>query len=102
MAKGFDFKDTKTAVKDSDGDSHDHSVSAARVTKDNAGEVRTRGGVRTVVPGDVLVTTDAPDVYDVLTSDQWKATGYSSGPPEKPDQPPTSTPAKTPERTPAK
>ncbi len=91
MTKELNFKDTSTSVKDDDGDSHEHTVSAARVTKATEREVRTRGGVRTVVAGDVLVATDVPDVYDVLTSDQWKATGYSTGAAEKPDQPPTST-----------
>lgn len=95
MAKGFEFKDAKTSVKDDDGDTHEHTVSAARVTKETAREVRTRGGVRTVVAGDVLVNTDIPDVYDVLTSDQWKDTGYSSGAAAKSEQPPTSTSATT-------
>ena len=77
MAKTLDFTDWVAEYEDSDGDKHTSTVRAARVTADNKGaEFNTVTGVRTVTTGDVVVATDNPNVFDVCTSQQWKAAGY--------------------------
>ena len=76
MAKVLDFQDFSAKVKDKDGDVHESTVRAAVVTEDTAREVVTPTGARWVNPGDVVVATDRPDVFDVHSEDSWKATGY--------------------------
>lgn len=52
-------------------------VEAHTVTEDSAGEVRTVDGTRTVKPGDVLLATNRPEVWDVCTESAWNDLGAS-------------------------
>lgn len=46
---------------------------------DEPTEVRTReGNSVTVLPGDVIIETSHPDLFDVLPADAWKSTGYAT------------------------
>lgn len=77
MAKTLKFTDYTAEYEDSDGDKHTSVVSAARVTADNKGrEVNTRTGAVTLSAGNVVVATDNPNVFDVVTAEQWKSAGY--------------------------
>lgn len=75
--KPIDFKEFTAKVKDNDGDEHESTVLAHVVTNDTQGRsVATRTGSYETVEGNVLVQTDRPGVYDVLSADAWKGTGY--------------------------
>lgn len=39
--------------------------------------VRTHWGLRRVLPGDVVIQTENPTIYDVLSEEEWNKTGYS-------------------------
>jgi hypothetical protein len=70
------YKTQEYVHKDDNGDVVS-TVRVHEVTKDEAGEsVRTTGGDRTLVEGDVLVGGDNPNVWDVLTKDQLNESGY--------------------------
>lgn len=53
------------------------TIQAHIVTEETAGEVFTRVGSTQVGPGSVIIATDRPEVFDVLSEEQWNATGYS-------------------------
>lgn len=86
--KDLEFQEYTASVEDADGDSHDSTVRAAKITDDlvyitdpNTGnrvrrEVMTPVGGRQVSLGDVYVETERPGVYDFLVADAWAATGY--------------------------
>ena len=89
MAKDLDFRDYTAHYQDEDGDDHSHTVRAHVVTDETARvknpetgnlvkrEVMTPTGARIVAPGDVLVATERPGVYDHLTASAWATTGYA-------------------------
>lgn len=77
MAKELEFKEYKGTHEDADGDEHTSTVRACLVTEDTARRVQTRVGGHDAVKGEYLVETDAPGVYDVLSEEAWKSTGYS-------------------------
>lgn len=88
--KELDFQEYTASYEDSDGDKHESTVRAAVIRKDDVyyedketgnrhtREVVTPTGSRKVQEGDVFVETDRPGVYDYLTADAWKGTGYGS------------------------
>lgn len=86
MAKWLEFKDYVAKIVDRDGDKHEHTVSAAVVDENTRGEVNTIAGTVQTNPGDVVVKTDNPGVYDVHSADTWKGTGYAGNEAVK-DQP---------------
>lgn len=53
------------------------TVKAHVVTEETAGEVFTRVGTQNVSAGDVIVATERPEVFDVMSADQWNNTGYA-------------------------
>lgn len=80
MTKEMEFRDYTARVEDSDGDPHESTVRAHVVNDDTKDrEIVTRVGTQVVAKDHVLVETDAPGVYDVLTPDAWKSTGYAAG-----------------------
>lgn len=52
-------------------------IQAHRVTDESAGEVQTVSGTRKVSPGDVLVATSRPDVWDVYTDKEFGEMGLT-------------------------
>lgn len=62
-----EFKEYKA---DGIDDRDESTIEVHEVTKETAGEVRTRTGVVHVSPGDVLVKTYRPDEYDVMKKEQ--------------------------------
>lgn len=79
MSEGYDFQEYTATVDSGDGE-QESTVQAATVTAEQAGnDVNTRAGVQSVNEGDVLVQTEQPGVYDVLSADDWSGTGYASG-----------------------
>jgi len=78
MVAEKEFKDYTATYEDADGDKHKSTVRAHVVTEATAGTVVTRTGTQDVDKGSVIVETDRPGVYDVLSADDWKGTGYGS------------------------
>lgn len=88
--KHLDFQDYSTTYKDDDGDEHETTIRAAKITDDlvyvkdpNTGnnvrrEVMTFTGARAVQAGDVFVETERAGVYDFITGEQWEKVGYKS------------------------
>jgi len=76
MAKEKKWEEFSATYKDVDGDEHTSTVLAHVVTEDTKGEILVIGGSRHTVPGDVIVETSQPNVYDVLSAEAWKTTGY--------------------------
>jgi hypothetical protein len=74
-----EFTEYEGTGSDQDGEDVTSTVRAHVVTKDTAGEVTTRTGNQNVSVGQVLVETDRPGVYDVLSADEWDSTDYSDG-----------------------
>ena len=66
MSYGDPKRDFHVLTHNETGD----TIEAHKVTEDTAGEVRIVGvpGVRDANPGDVLVKTTVPDVYDVYSA----------------------------------
>lgn len=76
MAVKREFQEFTGIGTDQDGEDSESTITAHVVTKDTSGEVTTRTGNETVRAGSVLVETDRPGIYDVLSADQWASTGY--------------------------
>ena len=88
MAREFDFKEYSKKYEDADGDEHVQVIRAAVITdedvKDSDGksqprQVVTPTGARNVHPGDVIVETETPGVYDYLSADGWESSDYAEG-----------------------
>lgn len=55
------------------------TVDAAIVTADDEGNsLRTRDGAVDLHAGDVVVKTDNPNMFDVMTETQWAETNYET------------------------
>jgi hypothetical protein len=69
--------DTEEYTAVTGDDNQTSTVRAHFVTKEEAGQqVETTAGVQQVQEGTVLVETSRPDRYDILTKEQWDASGY--------------------------
>ena len=75
---GLKFSEYDAPIVDEDGDdTGDVSTVRACVLTEKT-EINTRTGAQVVPKGSVVIETDRPGTYDVLTGDQWKATGYGA------------------------
>lgn len=80
MAKSREFTEYSQTVEDADGDEHTHVSRVHIVTRDTQGEVTVRGvGQVNVTPGSVLVETDRPDQYDVISASDWEKMNMTEG-----------------------
>jgi hypothetical protein len=79
MAQDYEFKTYTAEIEDDDGDKHTSSIEAHVVTDKTRGQFNTRVGADTARPGDVLVKTSRPDVYDKHSSEEFDKLGYESG-----------------------
>lgn len=74
-----EFQEYTAVGKDANGDDVELTTRAHVVTSDTAGEVNVRGlGAQNVPAGSVLVETDRPGVYDVITGKDWESMGLAS------------------------
>lgn len=75
MAKR-EFVEFTGVGQDADGEDVESTIKAHVVTKETAGEYVGRDGNAQVREGQVLIETDRPGIYDVLSAEQWAGTGY--------------------------
>jgi hypothetical protein len=72
---GLEFKEYNSDGSVVEDTGSEDSIRAAIVDNDET-EVVTRDGSAIVNKGDVIVETDRPGVYDVISADNWNDTGY--------------------------